>query len=158
MVKLVFEIVGGKKKREVLEELSYYGITRFPYVIVRWGKRLRMFSGDIDSRTIKTFVERLNVDSIGMCFATSDDGLRINVDMAHLVANQLTDGIVEITDDQAKQWLRGENLVFDENQQNSIKDFSKKYLILKNQGDIVGIGKRSCYGVTNFLPKERRVH
>ena len=55
---------------------------------------------------------------------------------------------MEINDEQADQWLRGNDL--------DIKAESA-FKILKNNNEFLGCGKSTGDRITNFVPKERRI-
>ena len=55
--------------------------------------------------------------------------------------------VLEVTDSEASQWLRGETI--------SIK--AEGYHIIRNHGDILGCGKAVEGKVLNYVPKERRI-
>lgn len=155
--KMDFELLDKGKKKELLKELEIYGIEKLPYLIVRWGKRLRIFSGSIDKDTIFLLLRKINIDSIGLYFASQEDGIRLSLDAAHLLEEQIKNGILEISEEQAQQWFKGKDVELNESQKKEIESFKGKFIIIKNNGYIVGVGKKSFYGISNFLPKERRV-
>lgn len=157
MSKLNFEILEKQDKKRLLKELSAYGIEKLPYLIVKWGKRLRMFSGSIDKETIFLIMRVINVDSIGLYFASIEEGVRLSLDASHLLASQIGEGFLEINDSQAEEWFKGKSIELDEKQKKEIDKFNSKIVFLKNGKDIVGVGKRGLYGITNFMPKERRI-
>lgn len=158
MAKLNFELLDKGDKKEILKDLNKYGIEKLPYLIVKWGKRLRIFSGTMDKNSILTLFREINVDSIGLYFATPDesDGLRLSLDSLHILKNQITEGVMEIDDEQTDQWFRGKDINLNEKQKKEI-EFKSKFVILKNNDDFIGVGKKSFYGITNFMPKERRI-
>lgn len=157
MSKLRFEVFDKAKKKKALKELKDYGIEKLPYLIVKWGKRLRIFSGNIDKETIFKLLKGLNVDSIGLYFASMEEGLRLSVDALHLLNKQINNGILEVSEGQAEQWFKGEDVELSEGQKKEIDRFENKFVILKNKDDFIGMGKRSSYGISNFMPKDRRI-
>lgn len=157
MAKLNFEFFEKQDKKRILKELSDYGIEKIPYLIIKWGKRLRMFSGNIDKGTIISLMRELNVDSIGLYFASLENGLRLSTDAVHILSKQITKGILEIDNPQAEQWFRGKSTELNERQKKEIESFKGKFVILKNGNDFIGVGKKSFYGISNFMPKERRI-
>jgi NOL1/NOP2/fmu family ribosome biogenesis protein len=157
MAKLDFEVLEKEDKKRLLNELAIYGIEKLPYLIVKWGKRLRIFSGSIDKDTIFLLLRKTNIDSMGLYFASQEDGIRLSLDAAHLLQPQIRDGILEVNEEQTQQWFRGKDIGLTESQKKEIESFGGKFIILKNNGYIIGIGKKSFCGIANFLPKERRV-
>lgn len=157
MAKLNFEFFDKGDKKRILKELSGYGIEKLPYLIIKWGKRLRIFSGDIDKKTLYSLFQELNVDSIGLYFASTEDGLRLSTDAVHILSRQITNGILEIDNSQAEQWFRGKEIEPSSEQKRIIEDYNRKFIILKNENDFIGVGKKGFRGITNFMPKERRI-
>ena len=61
---------------------------------------------------------------------------------------KITKNIFELSDEQALEWLKGNDL--------QIKtDYSWK--ILKHKNEFIGCGKSTGEKITNFMPKERRI-
>lgn len=156
MAKLNFEMLNKAKKKQLLRELADYGIEKLPYLIVKWGKRLRMFSGNLDRETIYKLLKEVNVDSIGLYFASTEGGIRLGIDALHLLSGQVTHGIVEIDDKQAEQWFKGRDIELNHEQEKEIKGL-RKFIILSNKGDLIGMSKRGFQGISNCMPKERRI-
>lgn len=102
-------------------------------------------------------MKEVNVDSIGLYFASLEGGLRLSLDAVHLFAGQINKGIIEINDSQTEQWFKGKNTELNEKQKSEIENFKGNFVILKNENDFIGVGKKSSHGITNFMPKERRV-
>ena len=76
------------------------------------------------------------------------DGIRLSHDAVTLLSDKITKNIIEITDEQAKEWMKGKDL--------EIK-MENKYLILRNKNLLLGCGKSTGEKIINFVPKERRV-
>jgi NOL1/NOP2/fmu family ribosome biogenesis protein len=155
--KIDFEILNNPKKKELIRELRDYGIKKLPYLVVKWGKRLRIFSGSLSKESIYSVLREVNVDVIGLYFASLEQGLRLNLDAIHLLSDQITSNIIEVSDEQARQWFKGQDIELNEGQKEKSEKIKSRFIILKNRDDIIGIGKKSFKGITNFMPKERRI-
>ena len=57
---------------------------------------------------------------------------------------------MKISDEKAKEWMKGENLEIDE-------EFGSTYVIVKNGDDVLGNGQNTKEVIKNYVPKERRV-
>jgi len=157
MTKLDFEVLDKEKKKKILKNLEVYGIENLPYLIIKWGKRFRIFTGSIDKESIFTLFKELNVDSIGLYFASDEKGFRLSTDAMHLLSSQIKNGIIEVDEEQAEQWFLGNEILLNEEQKKEAESFNGEFLILRNKEDLIGVGKKSLKGIANFLPKERRV-
>ncbi len=147
----MFEIINKSGKKRILKSLEQYGIEKIDYLLISTGKRLRAFSGIISKNELLVLLKNLNVDSVGLNFASLDDGIRLSLDAVHLLQNKINKKVVEIDDGQAEHWFRGMNLTLPE----EIKD--KGFIILKNKDDFIGVGKSTGKTILNYLPKERRI-
>ncbi|MFH1249311.1 MAG: hypothetical protein V1660_04120 [archaeon] len=157
MVNLPVEILDKEKKKKIVKELEIYGMENIPHLILKWGKRYRIFSGSIDNDSLRVLLRDINIDSIGLYFASFEDDLRLSIDSAQLFANQLKNGTLSLGEEQSMQWFHGKDLELNDTQKKEINEFSGKYIILKNNEDIIGVGKKNVRGIANFMPKERRI-
>ena len=100
--------------------------------------------------------------------------IRLSLDALHLLKNQITKNIIEITKEQKDNWFRGEDiLVNNKNQTKEIETsknlgalgkeeeekFGKEergFRVIKYKDDLIGTGKLTEGRITNYLPKERR--
>jgi NOL1/NOP2/fmu family ribosome biogenesis protein len=143
--------LSSSDKKGILKQLNeQFGISKIPYLLLQFGKeKIRAYSGNLSREELKILDRELRVESIGLYFIKEqEDGIRLSLDAVHLSKNQITKNILEINNEQAEKWLKGEDL--------DIKT-DKSFKILKNQNDFLGCGKSTGEKITNFVPKERRV-
>lgn len=121
---------------ELFDELAFVqGKEKF-YVIGR----------DLDKIELKN----LHINSIGLYIAEIKGGqLRLSIEGAQLVGPSATKNVCEISDEQLKQWFKGQDLKVE-------GDYSG-FVILKCGSDYVGSGKYKEGLVLNFVPKARRL-
>ncbi len=147
----MIEIINKSGKKRILKSLEEYGIERVDYLLLSSGKKIRAFSGIISRDELLVILKNINVDSIGLNFASLDNGVRLSLDAVHLLQDKLNKKIVEIDDRQAEHWFKGMNLSL-------LKEIEDKgFIILKNGDDFIGVGKSTGKTILNFLPKERRI-
>ena len=92
--------------------------------------------------------KKLRIDRAGLYFGEiRPDGIRLSIEGSQLIAAKAKKNVLEVTDSEASQWLRGETI--------SIK--AEGYHIIRNHGDILGCGKAVEGKVLNYVPKERRI-
>lgn len=75
------------------------------------------------------------------------DGLRLSIEGSFIVGRVARKGIVEISEEEAMRWLKGENLD---------REF-EGYCILKWGEYFLGCGKGNGKKILNFVPKDRRL-
>ncbi|VVB81119.1 Ribosomal RNA small subunit methyltransferase F [uncultured archaeon] len=121
---------------ELFDELAFVqGKEKF-YVIGR----------DLD----KVELKNLHINSIGLYVAEVKGGqLRLSIEGAQLVGPSATKNVCEITEEQLKQWFKGQDL--------KVEGAYSGFVILKCGSDYVGSGKFKEGLVLNFVPKARRL-
>ncbi|MBI4140217.1 hypothetical protein HY485_00100, partial [Candidatus Woesearchaeota archaeon] len=93
---------------------------------------------------------KLRINSIGLYFAEfRNNELRLSIEGSQIIGPKATKNVVELNNDELKQWLRGEDLEkeCDEN----------GFVIIKHGNDYLGCGKIKEGKVLNFVPKARRL-
>lgn len=98
-------------------------------------------------------LDELRVNSIGVYLGTIEEsGFRYSIEGAQKISCFATKNIISLSEDQAKLWMKGEDL---------LGEFSNYglYVILKYEDFVLGCGKNSNKKkrVINFTPKERRI-
>ena len=129
---------------------NQFGITDLPYLFLQFGKeKIRVYSGNLAKEDLANLDKNARIENMGLYLAkVQPDGIRLTIDGVQLVKDQITKNIMEINDDQADQWLKGNDL--------DIKA-EPAFKILKNNNEFLGCGKSTGDKITNFVPKERRV-
>jgi NOL1/NOP2/fmu family ribosome biogenesis protein len=138
-------------KKRILSQLNkQFGIEKLPYLILQFGKeKLRLFSGHFSIEEINLLDANLRIETAGLYFAKIENNeIRLTLDGIQILKNQITKNILELTNEQADKWMRGNDL--------DIKS-EKAYKILKNKNEFLGCGKSTGEKITNFVPKERRI-
>lgn len=103
--------------------------------------------------TFSIDIDELRVNSIGVYLGTLEEsGFRYSIEGAQRLFPFATKNILEINEDNAKAWMKGESLS---------GDFSEYglYVIIKFEDFILGCAKNSNekQRLINFTPKERRI-
>ncbi len=94
---------------------------------------------------------KLRVNSIGLYFAqVKEEQFRLSVEGSQMIGKIATKNVVEVSQEQAKQWFRGEDVTTDLNAKEG-------FIILKHDKDFIGCGKVKEGKILNFLSKIRRV-
>lgn len=91
----------------------------------------------------------IRINNIGLYIAEEKGELRLSIEGAQIIGPEATQNIVEVNDEQRKQWFMGEDI-------NMEKEFSG-FVILKHGKDYLGSGKYKEGKILNFVPKSRRL-
>ena len=143
--------LSSSRKKKIIQQLEdQFGITNLPYLFLQFGKdKIRVYSGDLSKENLNNLDKNTRIENMGLYFARiQPDGIRLTIDGIQLVKDQITKNIMEINDNQAEDWFKGNDL--------DIKAESA-FKILKNNDEFIGCGKSTGDRITNFVPKERRI-
>ena len=143
----------NEKERLIAQLKEQFGIKEIPWEIAKLGKeRIILFSGEISEKEIFEFDIFARIEGIGLYFAKIDEksrDIRLSIEGAHLLKEQITKNIFELNEKQAEQWMLGQEL--------NISTGKKGFLIMKYKDDFLGTGKASENKIGNFVPKGRRL-
>jgi NOL1/NOP2/fmu family ribosome biogenesis protein len=145
------KFLDSREKKEIVRQLSeIYGIEELGYMLLQIGKeKIRAFSGTLTREEMSKIAREANIEIIGIYLCKiENDGLRLSHDSISILQNKITKNIIEINDEQAKEWMKGNDLAI---------QAQKSYVTIKNRGLIIGCGKSTGERIMNFIPKERRV-
>ena len=145
------KFLNSPEKKQIIEKLNEnYGIDKLPHLFLQIGKeKIRAFSGSLTKEEISKIARYVNIEIIGIYLAKFEkDGIRLSHNAVTLLADKITKNILEINDEQAHEWMRGNDL--------PIK-MENKYLVVRNKNLLLGCGKSTGERIINFIPKERRV-
>lgn len=110
--------------------------------------KIYLMSKDVE----KVVLTDKRLDSIGLYFAdVHDEKIRLSMEGSQLVGPIATRNVIDITLQELKQWVRGEDLLKEANE-----EAWEDCVILKYGNDFVGSGKYSNGTIYNFVPKTRR--
>jgi len=146
------KFIEKSEKREIISKLEeQYGISELPYLLIMIGKeKIRAYSGSLSKVEIMQLGKSVNIELIGIYLMKIEkDGIRLSHDATSLLKDKITKNILDINDEQAKEWLKGDDIFTDN------KNFG--YFVLRNKGNLIGCGKLSQGRIVNFVPKERRI-
>ena len=138
-------------KKKILEKLEkQFGIKKIPQLIILFGQeKLRIYSGNLLKEELYNLNNEIRIENIGLYFAKHEnDDIRLTLDGVQIFKDQITKNILELTDEQALQWFKGNDLEIQ-------TDYAWK--ILKHKNEFIGCGKSTGEKITNFMPKERRI-
>ncbi len=145
------KILNNKEIKEVykLIESQWNAKIKFDYGFLKnYKNRVFIISKDI----AKLETSNLRINSAGMYFCEIDDkGMRLSIEGSQLIGPKATKNVVELNEDEARKWFRGEDL---EKECNDCEGF----IILKHKNDFLGTGKYSNGKILNYVGKSRRIN
>ena len=152
------EFIFNTEKREIMKKLEYYGIKELPFLLISSGKeKIRGYSGSLSLEEIRKLQKNSRVEIIGIyLFHEYPDEIRFSLDALHLLKDQITKNIIELTDEQKEKWFRGEDILLTKEEQEKFSKEKKGFKVIKHKDDLIGMGKLTDDRIVNYLPKERR--
>jgi len=138
-------------KKKIIEQLNeQFGITDLPGLVIQFGKeKLRLYTGILSKEELYHLDNEARIETIGLYFAKLENNeIRLTLDGVQFLKAQITKNILEISDKESDEWLRGNDL--------QIKS-EKSFKVLKNRDEFLGCGKSTGDKITNFVPNERRI-
>jgi len=104
----------------------------------------------VNKEIAKVELSKIRINSVGMYFGmVGSEGLRLSIEGSQIVGPKAKNNVLELNEKEAREWLRGEDL---------LKKAEKGFLIIKRKDDFLGTGKSTGEKVLNFVSKGRRVN
>jgi NOL1/NOP2/fmu family ribosome biogenesis protein len=158
------EILDSHKKKDFLKEVSYLGEFKTNKLFISTGSEtVRVYSGHLHVDEILKIWRHFPIEGLGLYFGKmiidkhGRKEARLSLDALHLMKDQIKEHIVEINQEQAEKWFRGNNLELSAEQKAQYKGIVG-YVAVKFKDDLIGTGKLTEGGILlSFLPKERRI-
>jgi len=118
-----------------------------PHAFLKKGNDIYLVTKDID----KINHEQLRINSLGLYIGEyRHEQIRLSIEGSQLIGRKATKNIVEVTDEEVGQWIRGGNLNTDIKESN--------FVIIQNKKDFYGCGRIKDGVILNSLPKARRLN
>jgi len=144
------KILNNKEIKEVLKLIEN-----------QWGAKIRLDYGLLKNNKNRIFIisksiskidtSKLRLNSIGMYFCEIDkQGIRLSIEGTQIVGPKAVKNIVELSEEEAKRWLKGENL------EKECKECGG-FIILRHNKDFLGNGKYAHSRILNYVGKARRI-
>jgi len=146
------KIFTQKEKKQLVEKLKrQFGVEEVKGIFVQMGlERLYLFQGSLTKRDLIELEQIIWIERIGVYFGkVIKDEIRLSIEGAQILQNQITKSIFELSDEQAEEWMKGNEL--------DIQTGEKGFLIMKYKDNFLGCGKASEHKIGNYIPKNRRL-
>ena len=148
-----FKIFNKTEKAEIEEKLhEQFGIKKINGTILQSGAdRLFLYQGQLTEKQIQELEQAVPIERVGIYFAKiqNENETRLSIDGVQLFQHQITKNIFEVNQEQANQWMHGNEL--------NIKTNLTGFIVIKFKNNFLGCGKASEEKITNFIPKNRRL-
>ena len=120
-------------------------------MIVQKGKeRLFLLTTNFNAKEIRKIENTAFIERAGVYFAKiMRDQIKLSLEGTFILRDQITKNIHELTKEESKQWMMGQEL--------PIQTGKKDFLVIKYKEDFLGCGKASELKIGNFIPKQRRL-
>jgi len=134
-------------KGKILEQWGVDFTTEFGFLMSS-RNRIYLVSKDIS----KIDYEKLRLQVVGLYFGEimENGELRLSIEGSQLIGKEAKKNVIEISDENVKKWLFGNDL--------GVETECRGFIILKNKNDFLGTGKVKGKEILNFIPKIRRIH
>lgn len=168
------KVLNAREKKEINKRINeQWGCELDKSLVFMLSNKNKLYVAEKDIGLVD--FDRLRVDNIGLYVCTvSEKEIRLSIEGSQLLGKIAKKNVVEITKEEVRQWLRGEDLRTDvkTTETNKIVEKGKEtekekgrvekergtgFVILKYGNDFVGCGKITEKGILNFVPKVRRV-
>ena len=161
---MIFQFMDNGKKKKFLNGISNFGIKKIEETLVKWGsERVRAYTGTLSKEEIASIVSFAPIEAIGLYVGkdsidkkSGNHEYRLSVDSTYLWKDKIKENIIELNEEQEREWFLGNDIDIEDNQKNNLNGF----VAIKSQKDkdFIGIGKIGSENILyNFLPKERRI-
>lgn len=145
------EFIKTNQKKEILEKLKEeFGIEALPYLLIKIRENeFRGYTGSLSKDEISKLNTEVRIDKIGIpLFEIQEEGIKLEFDSLTIL--KPTKNIIELTDKQTEDWLRGKDIEI-------MLEKKEKFIVLKNKGNFLGCGRYSNNRISNSVPRERRI-
>jgi len=119
------------------------------YVFVRSSDKIWIVSQDV----LKHDFRKLRIEGIGFVFGRIiKDDIKLTTNAVQLFGKYAKKNVFDLSEEEAELFIRGLDL-------NKYLDTTDGYVILRNNGDYLGLGKyiSSQHLIKNLVPKARRI-
>ena len=104
----------------------------------------------VNKEFVEVPLDKLKINKIGLYFGQlAHNELRLSIEGSQLIGEKAKKNVLEVSREQARKWLRGEDL--------KTKEDVKGFVLIKHGNDFLGTGKFKQGEILNFVPKGRRL-
>ncbi|HDP73829.1 MAG TPA: hypothetical protein ENN46_02625 [Candidatus Woesearchaeota archaeon] len=159
----VYNVMNSRDVKHLLSQLS----EAFGTDLSRFSKQYHFFYSESKKRVyvfsreeLELDFSKLNINRFGIYFANLQKEPRLSNEGCFIVGPAAIRNVVEVNEENAKQWFMGKDIALDARLEQKIKESANTdanpFVILKHGNDFIGSGRVAVGRIINFLPKERR--
>jgi len=145
------KFLNSKETKEILKliEEQWGAKLKLDYTFAKNSKnRVFIVNKDIN----KIDFSKLRINSVGMYFCDLENEIRLSIEGSQIIGPKAVKNVVEINEEQTKQWLKGEDLEIED------KGNYRRFVIIKHENDFLGSGKFKDNRILNYVSKSRRIN
>ena len=145
------KFLNSKETKEILKliEEQWGAKLKLDYTFAKNSKnRVFIVNKDIN----KIDFSKLRINSVGMYFCDIENEIRLSIEGSQIIGPKAAKNVVEINEEQTKQWLKGEDLEIED------KGDYNGFVIIKHENDFLGSGKYKSGIILNYVNKSRRIN
>ena len=145
------KFLNSKETKEILKliEEQWGAKLKLDYTFAKNSKnRVFIVNKDIN----KIDFSKLRINSVGMYFCDIENEIRLSIEGSQIIGPKAAKNVVEINEEQTKQWLKGEDLEIED------KGNYRRFVIIKHENDFLGSGKFKDNRILNYVSKSRRIN
>jgi len=146
------KFLNKKEKQEVLNKLNkQFGISELNGILIRQGaEKIFLYQGSFSEQEINKLESTIPIERVGIYFAKiQNNQIRLSIEATQILQEQINKNIFELDDEQAEQWMMGQEL--------DVQTGKNDFLVMKYKNDFLGCGKASEKKIGNYIPKNRRL-
>jgi NOL1/NOP2/fmu family ribosome biogenesis protein len=142
--------IKSSEKARLLEQLrEQFGIEELQFLLIETGKeKVRGYTGHLSKDELAQLGQLINIEIIGIYLLKQERELRLSFDATQLLSEQINLRVVDLTEEQTKQWMKGQDI--------ALKALPGIYVV-RFQRDCLGCGRSNGETLFNYVPKDRRV-
>ncbi len=105
-----------------------------------------------NKKVVNHILKDSRIEGMGIYFGYLDNhNIRLRVESSQLIGPHASKNLLEISEEQARMYIRGYNLEINNN-------LDKIYVILHYKNGFIGVGKNNGEKIFCHIPKKRRIH
>ena len=106
------QLLNKEEERQYKNKLKeQFGIERIDWKLIKSGKeRVRALSANISKDELELLNNTVRIEVLGLYAFKEEGDIRITLDATHLLKDQIKKNIVEISEEQMKDWMSGQEL------------------------------------------------
>lgn len=145
-----FKILNSKEQKQIWNMVeAQWGIEEKPDGVLLRNAKNKIF---LTNRDVEQALDQnLHIDTVGLYILEqpNETEVRLSIEGTQLLGPNAKKNITELNKDQARIWLKGQNVPTNVE--------TKTFQIIRHGKDYMGCGKSDGQELRNYMPKTRRI-